>query len=98
MHASLGGLHSDLNVGQVLSKLSNITQPRNDSFSRPAKIYGGDLVIAMDILSQTAEYNARFGNVSSKEDFQNYVEVASNLLEPVNRRTWRDLDRVSLLN
>ena len=93
----MGGLHSDLSVGQVLSKLFSVTQPRYNSSSRPAQIYGGDLIIAMDILFQVAEYNARFGNVSSKEDFQNYVKVASNLLEPVNRRTWIDLDKVSLL-
>ena len=94
----MDGLHPDLNVGQVLLKLFNFTQPRNNSSSRPAQIYGGDLIIAMNILSQTAEYNARFGNVSSKEDFQNYVQVASNLMEPVNRGTWVDLDRVSSLN
>ncbi|CAH3115354.1 unnamed protein product, partial [Porites lobata] len=93
MHTIMDGLHPDLNVGQVLLKLFNFTQPRNNSSSRPAHIYGGDLIIAMDILSQTAEYNARFGNVSSKEDFQNYVQVASNLMEPVNRGTWVDLDR-----
>ena len=98
MHAIMDGLHPDLDVGQVLLKLFNFTQPRNNSSSRPAQIYGGDLIIAMDILSQTAEYNARFGNVSSKEDFQNYVQVASNLMEPVNRGTWVDLDRVSSLN
>lgn len=94
----MDGLHPDLNVGQVLLKLFNFTQPRNNSSSRPAHIYGGDLIIAMDILSQTAEYNARFGNFSSKEDFQNYVQVASNLMEPVNRGTWVDLDTVSSLN
>ena len=98
MHAIMDGLHPDLNVGQVLLKLFNFTQPRNNSSSRPAQIYGGDLIIAMNILSQTAEYNARFGNVSSKENLQNYVQVASNLMEPVNRGTWVDLDRVSSLN
>ena len=98
MHAIMGGLHSDFNAGQVLSKLFNITQPRINSSSRPAQIYEGDLIIAMDILFQTAKYNARFGNVSSKEDFQTYVEVASNLMEPVNRGTWMDLDKVSPLN
>ena len=35
----MGGLHSDLNVGQVLSKLFSVTQPRsnNASSSRPAQ-------------------------------------------------------------
>ena len=97
MHAIMGGLHSDLNAGQVLSKLFNITKPRSNSSSRPAQIYRGDLIIAMDILFQTAKYNNRSGNVSSKEDFQTYVEVASKLMEPVNRGTWMDLDKVSPL-
>ena len=97
MHAIMGGLHSDLNAGQVLSKLFNITKPRINSSSRPAQIYGGDLIIAMDILFQTAKDNNRSGNFSSREDFQTYVEVASNLMEPVNRGTWMDLDKVGPL-
>ena len=91
MRSIMGGLHSELNVKQVLSMLSNVTKPRNSSSVRPAQIYGGDLIKTLDILFQIAEYNAKFGNVSSKDDFRNYVQVGSNLMEPVNRGTWMDL-------
>ena len=53
------------------------------------------MVIAVDILVQIAKYNDYQGNVSSTEDFRNYAQVASNLLDPVNSRTWEELNKVS---
>ena len=95
MAAILGGSQSDLKAQQVLSLLRNATQPIKNDTIRPRQIYGGDLVIAVDILVQIAKYNDYQGNVSSTEDFRNYAQVASNLLDPVNSRTWEELNKVS---
>ena len=94
MNAIVGGFQSELNAEQVLSQLTNATQPIKNSLVRPPQIYGRDLVIAVKILVQIAEYNGYQGNVSSTEDFDNYAQVASNLLDPVNSRTWKELEKV----
>ena len=64
-------------------------------FFMAPQIYGGDLVIAVDILAKMAQYNAIQGNVSSTDDLKNYAKVASNLLDSTNNRTWKELERVS---
>ena len=97
MESIIGGFQSDLNAQQVLSQLANISQPIKNNSERPSRIYGGDLVIAVDILVELAKYNGNQGNVSSAEDFKNYAQVASNLLESTNNITWKDLEKVSLL-
>lgn len=51
----------------------------------------------MNVLVKVADYNAKQGNVSNEEDVKNFVQVASNLLEPVNRVTWQELENVSLV-
>ena len=51
----------------------------------------------MNVLVKVADYNAEQGNVSNEEDVKNFVQVASNLLEPVNRVTWQELEKVSLV-
>ena len=84
---------SNLTVPQVLAQLKNATKPIINSPERPSQIYGGDLIAAVEILAQITEYS-KHRNVSSKEDFQNIAHVASNLLEPVNSRTWMALDKV----
>ena len=91
------GFQSDINAQQVLSQLANVSQPIKNNSERPSRIYGGDLVIAVDILVKLARYNGNQGNVSSAEDFKNYAQVASNLLESTNKRTWKELEKVSLL-
>ena len=94
----MGGFQSDLNAQQVLSLLANVSQPIKDNSVRPSRIYGRDLVIAVDILAKMAEYNNNNkGSVSSGEDFENYAQVASNLLESTNSRTWKGLEKVRLL-
>ena len=84
---------SNLTVHKVLAQLKNATKPIINSPERPSQIYGGDLIAAVEILAQTVEYS-KHRNVSSKEDFQIFAHVASNLLEPVNSRTWMTLDKV----
>ena len=91
----MAGFQSDLNVQQVLSRLVNATQPVKNNSVRPSRISGGDLVIAVDILVKFAKYNGKHGNVNSTEDFENYAQVASNLLETKNSRTWKELEKVS---
>ena len=93
----MGGFRSRLNAKQVLSRLANASQPIKNNFVRPSRIYGGDLVIAVDILAKMAEYNGNQGNVSSAEDFENYAKVASGLLESTNSRTWKELEKVRFL-
>ena len=84
---------SNLTVHKVLAQLKNATKLIINSPERPSQIYGGDLIAAVEILAQIAEYS-KHRNVSSKEDFQIFAHVASNLLEPVNSRTWMTLDKV----
>ena len=97
MESIMEGFQSDINAQQVLSQLANVSQPIKNNSERPSRIYGGDLVIAVDILVKLAKYNGNQGNVSSAEDFKNYAQVASNLLESTNSRTWKELEKVSLL-
>ncbi|CAH3016664.1 unnamed protein product, partial [Porites evermanni] len=91
--AIIGGFKTDLTAQQVLSLLANFSRPVSDNFRRPNEIYGGDLVIAVNILLRLADYNSNQGSVSSAEDVNNYVQVASNLLDSVNSKTWQDLER-----
>ena len=95
MGAILNGFGSELNAQQVLSQLANASQPTKDDFIRPPEIYKKDLIIAVDILVKLAEYNVNTANVSSTEDVENYAQVASNLLDLKNKKTWNELDKVS---
>ena len=90
------GFQSELNTQQVLLQLANASRPIKINSERPEEIYGGDLVKAVDILVQMAAYNGNQGNVSSTEDVKNYAQVASNLLESTNSRTWKELEKVSI--
>ena len=96
IEAITGGFQSNTTAQQVLSQLANITQPVENNTQRPAEIFGGDLVIAVDILVTLADFNTRQGNVSTDEDVENFAQVSSNLLEPTNRITWQELDQVSI--
>ena len=97
MESIILGLQSELNAQQVLRQLANVSQPIKNNSQRSSRIYGGDLVIAVDILVKLAKYNDNQGNVSSTQDFNNYAQVASNLLESTNKRTWKELEEVSFL-
>ena len=96
IEAITGGFQSHTTAQQVLSQLANITQGVENNTQRPPEIFGGDLVIAVDILVALADFNAQQGNVSTKEDVENFAQVSSNLLEPTNRITWQELDQVSI--
>ena len=89
------GRQSPLNAQQLLSQLANVSQPVKNNSLRPLQIYAQDLTTAVDILVKLAEYNNNTGNVSSKEDFENFAIVASNLLDSTNKRTWKEVDKVS---
>ncbi|XP_073253880.1 adhesion G protein-coupled receptor B1-like [Porites lutea] len=84
-----GGFQSDLTAQEVLSKLSNATQPTQVPLGSP-RVYGGDLVIAVNILVKISEYDRE--KVSSRDDFDNFAHVASNLLETTNSKTWKELE------
>lgn len=88
-----GGFQSDLTAQEVLLKLSNATQPTQVPLGS-ARVYGGDLVIAVDILVKISEYDRE--KVSSRDDFDNFAHVASNLLETTNSKTWKELEEVSI--
>ena len=89
------GFETDFTAKQVLSQLANISEPVSDDSSRPNEIYGRDLSISVDILARLADYNSNQGNVSSTKDVKNYAQVASNLLDLTNSKTWQNLERVS---
>ena len=74
------------------------TQPITNDTTRPSQIYGGDLLLSVNILVALAEYNnASQGNISSQEDVSNLATVVSNLLDPGNTITWQNLEQVRAL-
>ena len=95
MKAIVAGLESNLIAQDVLWELSIATQSIQNNPSRPLQIYGGDLVIAVDIL---VEISIAGKNVTSRDDFKNFAYVASNLLDTTNSRTWKELKKVSMTN
>ena len=93
-----GGYQSNSGVGEVLSRLVTATQPITNDTTRPSEIYGGDLLISVNILVALAEYNnASHGNISYQEDVYNHATVVSNLLDPGNTITWQSLEKVRTL-
>ena len=90
------GNQSDLKVQQVLSQLVNASayQQTSNRTTRPPQIYGKDLAMAVDILRKIAEYNGNHGTVSSTEHLNSFAQVASNLLESTNSKTWKELEKV----
>ncbi|XP_058959688.2 uncharacterized protein [Pocillopora verrucosa] len=88
------GFQTNFTAKQILSELLNVTLPSVNSTQKSPEIFGGDLVIAVNVLVKVADYNAEQGNVSNEEDVKNFVQVASNLLEPVNRVTWQELENL----
>lgn len=97
IEAVTGGFQSDLRAQEVLSQLVNASEPVTNNSRRPTEIYGGDLVIAVNILVGLADYNSDQGNVSSAADVNNYAQVASNLLDSANSKTWQKLENVSFI-
>ena len=80
-----------------MAQLVNQTNPITKNVTRPTEIYGGDLLIAVDILVLLVEYNkASQGRISSEEHVKDFSQVVSNLLEPENAVTWLGLEQVTL--
>ncbi|XP_068678794.1 uncharacterized protein [Montipora foliosa] len=94
IEAATDGFQSNTSAGEVLAQLANVTNPITKIVKRPREIYGGDLLIAVDILVLLAGYNnASQGNISSKEHVKDLAQVVSNLLEPENAVTWLGLEQ-----
>ncbi|XP_068678399.1 adhesion G protein-coupled receptor L4-like [Montipora foliosa] len=94
IEAATGGFQSNTSVGEALAQLVNVTRPITNNVTRPTEIYGGDLLIAVDILVLLAEYNnASQGSISSEEHVKDLAQVVSNLLEPDNAVTWLGLEK-----
>ena len=98
IEAATDGFQSNTSVGEALAQLVKQTSPKNYySVKRPTEIYGGDLLIAVDILVLLVEYNnPSQGRISSEEHVKDFSQVVSNLLEPENAVTWLGLEQVSL--
>ncbi|XP_068679872.1 adhesion G protein-coupled receptor L4-like isoform X2 [Montipora foliosa] len=94
IEAATNVFQSNTSVGEALAQLVNQTNPITKNVTRPTEIYGGDLLIAVDILVLLAEYNnASQGSISSEEHVKDFSQVVSNLLEPENAVTWLGLEQ-----
>ena len=85
---------SGISGSELLSELVDATLPIPAAAGRPQEIYGGDLSIAVDILVRLADYNAEQGALRAENDVENFPQVASNLLEYDNAKTWLALEEV----
>ena len=90
----MSGDQSNLSVYQVLLQLANSSRPIISNSGGPKRIHAGDLVTAVDLLLNIAEYNNNNGNVSSTEHVTTFAQVASNLLDERNRKTWEEIEKV----
>ena len=91
MDAILNGGSPGNNVHTILSDLEDALRLKTaNNSSRQQRIFGGDLIISVDILSKIAEYNRIHGNVSSPQNFKKFAQAASHLLEKKNSQTWTE--------
>ena len=91
MDAILNGGSPGNNVHTILSDLEDALRLKTaNNSSRPQRIFGGDLILSVDILSKIAEYNRIHGNVSPEENFKKFAQAASHLLEKKNSQTWTE--------
>ena len=96
MDAILNGGSPGNNVHTILSDLEDTLRLKAvKNSSRLQRIFGGDLIISVDILSKIAEYNRIHGNVSSPRNFKKFAQAASHLLEKKNSQTWTECYDVS---
>lgn len=96
MDAILDNRTSGMNVNEVLSNLESTLRPVASKPNYSQRINGGDLIMAVDMLSKIAKYNQQHGSVSSALDVKKFAQVANSLLEANNRQTWQELDEVSV--
>ncbi|XP_068720459.1 adhesion G protein-coupled receptor L4-like, partial [Montipora capricornis] len=92
MDAIFNGGSPGNDVGTILSDLEDTLrlEASNNSLELQ-RIFGGDLIISVDILSKIAEYNRIHGNVSSAENFKKFAQAASHLLEKKNGQAWKEI-------
>ena len=98
MDAIFNGGSAGNDVGTILSDLEDtLTLEASNNSSELQRIFGGDLIISVDILSKIAEYNRIHGNVSSAENFKKFAQAASHLLEKKNGQAWKEIYDVSAI-
>uniref|UniRef100_A0A8C1WE87 Adhesion G protein-coupled receptor B3 n=1 Tax=Cyprinus carpio TaxID=7962 RepID=A0A8C1WE87_CYPCA len=75
-------------MSQVTKVLLDLTQRRN--------FYAGDLLSSVEILRNVTDTFKRASYEPSSDDFQNFFQIISNLLEEENREKWQDAQQVGL--
>lgn len=71
------------NLSGLLQELKNVTKA---SPSEPKGLNGGDLEMTVRILDILVN-NSKVDNTTDN-DQQNFMEICSNILEPVNAKPW----------
>uniref|UniRef100_A0A8C1RY67 Adhesion G protein-coupled receptor B3 n=1 Tax=Cyprinus carpio TaxID=7962 RepID=A0A8C1RY67_CYPCA len=73
-------------MSQVTKVLLDLTQRRN--------FYAGDLLSSVEILRNVTDTFKRASYEPSSDDFQNFFQIISNLLEEENREKWQDAQQI----
>jgi hypothetical protein len=73
-----------LNSSGLLEKLNNAT--RTKYHAPTGRLYGGDLKVAVSIL--TILVNDNHLDNSTEKDQQNFLDICSNILDPINSNSW----------
>ena len=78
----------------ILATLAGATEIGAPNLQQP--IYGRDLELSVATLSKILQYNINNKNstASDEKSRDNFMSVGSNLLDPVNAGTWRQLRKV----
>ena len=86
----ISGNSSNQTINGILDKLAVLTQPEE------GPVHDRDLKTAVTILNKTLEYNSNQKNTAAvdKNNRQNFINVASNLLNPLNIGAWQHLRKV----
>ena len=91
----VAGKISNHTVTEVLAELAAATHVVEGSGQKP--LYDRDLEISVHILDMIRQYNNKNKSLTVNEkNRQNFILVASNLLDPVNMDTWRGLGKVNI--
>ena len=87
---------------QTLDELRSLTRPHNPprpGSNLPARLFGKDLLAAVDILKRAPLlFRKQQGKERlAKETSTSFTETASNVLDLDNRDTWFEIQEVSFL-
>ena len=79
-------------VTGVLTKLATVTKVAD----RP--INSRDLEITLGILNMTVLYNKKYKNfkATNEKARKSFIKTSSNLLDPLNAKTWQSLEKVKI--